>query len=168
MACLDCAQVRRLQMTGVLYAQEQGAPTVEQAAQLIQQLLIGKAEMLKECVGLEISSTGCLTALPALIDHYVPDLDRLPQLVLRIARDVEWRSEKACFQSLAQVHKVNACLALHDFLDALSEEHMLSEPISQMYNLQIAVAGNSSQRLHELLPIHTACSVQPCMQCCRC
>ena len=59
--------------------------------------------MLRECVALDIDASGRLIGLPALIDHHTPDLDRLPQLVLRLARDVDWRSEKACFQSLAQV-----------------------------------------------------------------
>ena len=75
---------------------------MQEAAQLIHRLLVSKAEMLRECVGLGIDGGGRLMALPALIDHYVPDMDRLPQLVLRLARDVEWRSEKECFRSLAE------------------------------------------------------------------
>lgn len=77
--------------------------SIQSVADLTQQLLISKAEMLKECVGISIDSEGLLTALPALIDHYTPDLDRLPQFVLQLARHVDWQTEKACFQGLAQV-----------------------------------------------------------------
>eukprot|EP00884_Botryococcus_braunii_P016648 jgi/Botrbrau1/3667/Bobra.0008s0002.1 len=79
-----------------------GGP-VEEVADMIEKLLKTKAELLLECAGVEIDGHGCLTALPAIIDHYVPDLDRLPSLVIRLAQDVDWSDEKSCFSSLAQV-----------------------------------------------------------------
>ncbi|KAK9796301.1 hypothetical protein WJX73_009226 [Symbiochloris irregularis] len=76
--------------------------SIASVAQLTQQLLLSKAEMLRECVGINIDSEGRLVGLPALIDHYTPDLDRLPQFVLRLARHVDWQTEKECFQGLAE------------------------------------------------------------------
>ncbi len=76
---------------------------MEEVADMVEKLLKAKAELLLECVGVEIDGQGCLTALPAIIDHYVPDLNRLPSLVIRLAQDVDWSDEKCCFSSLAQV-----------------------------------------------------------------
>ena len=46
---------------------------------------------------------GRLTALPVLIDHYTPDMDRLPLLILGLVRDVDWQMETACFEDLCRV-----------------------------------------------------------------
>lgn len=51
---------------------------------------------------------GRLTALPQLVDGYVPDLARLPGFVLSLARDVDWAEEKPCFRTLAEVHARDA------------------------------------------------------------
>ncbi|KAK9813170.1 hypothetical protein WJX72_010077 [[Myrmecia] bisecta] len=75
----------------------------EEVAALIEKLLVDKAAMLHEYFGIGVDSEGCLTSLPQLIDAYCPDLDRLPQFVMRMARDVDWDDEKACFRSIAQV-----------------------------------------------------------------
>lgn len=75
----------------------------EEVAPLIQQLLMDKADLLKECFGVEVTPEGCLAGLPQLIEGYPPDLDRLPIFVLQLARDVDWEDEKACFRGLAQV-----------------------------------------------------------------
>ena len=77
--------------------------TKEEVAPLVQQLLIDKTDLLKECFGVQIMPDGCLAALPQLIESYCPDLNRLPYFVLQLARDVDWEEEKACFRGLAQV-----------------------------------------------------------------
>lgn len=77
----------------------------EEVAPLIQQLLQDKAALLQECFAIEITSEGLLTGLPQLIEGYCPDLSRLPQFVLQLARDVDWENEKECFRGLAQVGK---------------------------------------------------------------
>lgn len=87
----------------VLIHLQDSKDSIQSVAQLTQQLLISKAEMLRECVGISIDSEGCLVGLPVLIDHYTPDLERLPQFVLQLARHVDWQTEKACFQGLAKV-----------------------------------------------------------------
>lgn len=51
----------------------------------------------------DLSPGLCLTGLPLLLDGYVPDLSCIPQLILRLARDVDWDTEQECFKSLAEV-----------------------------------------------------------------
>ena len=75
----------------------------EEIADLVQALLVEKAELLQEYLGLTVTAQGRLAALPQLLPGYQPDASRLPDLVLALARDVEWTSEKACFHSLALV-----------------------------------------------------------------
>eukprot|EP00878_Enallax_costatus_P027433 GHUV01029543.1.p1 GENE.GHUV01029543.1~~GHUV01029543.1.p1 ORF type:complete len:225 (-),score=108.69 GHUV01029543.1:281-955(-) len=63
----------------------------EQQQQLKQQQLAGLGPVLY------------LTGIPQLLDGYVPDLSCLPQLILQLARDVDWDTEEDCFQTLATV-----------------------------------------------------------------
>lgn len=81
----------------------------EEVAPLVQQLLMDKADLLKECFGVEVDSEGHVCALPQLIEGHSPDLDRLPYFVLQLARDVDWEEEKACFRGLAQVRRCCRC-----------------------------------------------------------
>ena len=39
----------------------------------------------------------------ARMDHYAPDMDRLPLLIVSLARDVQWQRETECFATLCQV-----------------------------------------------------------------
>lgn len=75
----------------------------EEVAPLIQQLLQDKAALLQECFGIQVDPEGHLAALPQLIEGHCPDLNRLPQFVLQLARDVDWEDEKECFRGIAQV-----------------------------------------------------------------
>ncbi|GLJ54312.1 hypothetical protein SUGI_1165300 [Cryptomeria japonica] len=73
----------------------------EQIARLNVELLEKKYEMLKEyfCVG--IDQQGNLYNLPLVLDQYTPDMDRLPQFVWTLTNDVDWDTEKGCFESIA-------------------------------------------------------------------
>ncbi|GAQ87495.1 DNA mismatch repair protein - MLH1 family [Klebsormidium nitens] len=73
----------------------------EEIAKVLSQLLVLKAEMLREYFRIEIDASGALHTLPLVLDQYSPDLDRLPQFALRLGNDVEWDTEKECFQTLA-------------------------------------------------------------------
>lgn len=48
-------------------------------------------------------SAGRLISLPLLLESYTPDLARLPDFILALARDVEWGCEEDCFHTLACV-----------------------------------------------------------------
>lgn len=73
----------------------------EEIARLNAELLKCKSEMLQEYFSLNIDNNGLLHTLPLLLDHYTPDLDRLPSFVLALGNDVDWDSEKECFESLS-------------------------------------------------------------------
>lgn len=72
-----------------------------QIAQLNVELLMCKAEMLKEYFSIEIDESGNLCTLPVVLDQYTPDMDRLPSFVLNLGNNVDWESEKECFETLA-------------------------------------------------------------------
>ena len=43
-----------------------------------------------------------LTTLPLLLDKYTPLLEGLPMYILRLATEVNWESERGCFESFAR------------------------------------------------------------------
>ncbi|GAB5586850.1 DNA mismatch repair protein Mlh1 [Umbelopsis nana] len=71
-------------------------------AQSITNLLVDRAEMLLEYFSIRISPSGELLSLPMLIKNYVPTLDKLPLFLLRLGTEVDWDSEKECFDTLAK------------------------------------------------------------------
>lgn len=74
----------------------------ESLAKYVVDLLKSKAAMLDEYFSVEIDEDGNLLTLPLLLDNYDPPLINLPSLILRIASDVEWTSEKECFESFCR------------------------------------------------------------------
>ncbi|NWI65302.1 MLH1 protein, partial [Todus mexicanus] len=74
----------------------------EGLAEYIVEFLKKKTEMLKDYFSLEIDEEGNLTGLPLLIENYVPPLEGLPMLILRLATEVNWDEEKECFESLSK------------------------------------------------------------------
>ncbi|GBN19249.1 DNA mismatch repair protein Mlh1, partial [Araneus ventricosus] len=74
----------------------------ESLAKYVVDLLKSKAPMLDEYFSVELDEDGNLLTLPLLLDNYDPPLINLPSLILRIASDVEWSSEKECFESFCR------------------------------------------------------------------
>ena len=60
-----------------------------------------KSEMLKDYFSLEIKD-GNLLSIPLLLDKYIPPLEGLAMLVLRLATEVNWEEEKECFLTLCR------------------------------------------------------------------
>ncbi len=58
--------------------------------------------MLNDYFSVEIDDTGNLVALPLLIDGFVPFLAALPMFVLRLATEVTWHEEEACFRTFCR------------------------------------------------------------------
>ena len=58
---------------------------------------------LKIIFHLRISSTDPirLETLPILLDTYVPNLDYLPQYLLRLSKEINWTDERECFRTFA-------------------------------------------------------------------
>eukprot|EP00731_Ephydatia_muelleri_P030657 Em0022g171a len=74
----------------------------EKLAEFVVDLLKSKADMLKDYFSLEITQEGHVRSLPILLSSHTPNLDRLPDLLLHLATEVEWDTEEECFQTLAR------------------------------------------------------------------
>ncbi|XP_052803937.1 DNA mismatch repair protein Mlh1-like isoform X2 [Mya arenaria] len=74
----------------------------EDLASYIVNFLSSKADLLLDYFSIEIDKSGNLCTLPLVLDNYVPDLEGLPMLVLRIATEVDWEGEKECFESFSR------------------------------------------------------------------
>ncbi|ESK91760.1 dna mismatch repair protein [Moniliophthora roreri MCA 2997] len=70
-----------------------------QVVDRIYKLLFDRKEMLVEYFSLDISSDGLLTSLPLLLRDYTPNLDKLPEFLMRLGPQVNWTSETECFES---------------------------------------------------------------------
>ncbi|XP_013404163.1 DNA mismatch repair protein Mlh1 [Lingula anatina] len=74
----------------------------EDLASYVKDFLVSRAEMLEDYFSMEISEDGHLHTLPLLLDKYVPSMDGLPMYILRLATEVEWDTEKECFETFAR------------------------------------------------------------------
>lgn len=73
----------------------------EKIAEMNTDLLRQKAEMLEEYFGIQIDIHGNLSRLPVVLDQYTPEMDRVPEFVLCLGNDIDWESEKNCFQGIS-------------------------------------------------------------------
>lgn len=80
-------------------------PTEEADAQAqgIVDLLRNKADLLKEYFSVTIDSNSCLTTLPELVDEYPPYPGNVPQLLVELATNVNWKEEQSCLDGIARV-----------------------------------------------------------------
>jgi DNA mismatch repair protein MLH1 len=62
--------------------------------QLNVELLLCKAEMLREYFSIDIDEQGNLCSLPLVIDQYTPDMDCLPRFVLNLGNNVSVCNQK--------------------------------------------------------------------------
>lgn len=74
----------------------------EDLAKYIVSFLKSKAPMLQDYFSMEIDEQGSIYTLPLVLDDYIPDLEGLPLLVLRLATEVNWDSEKECFETFSR------------------------------------------------------------------
>ncbi|PPR02265.1 hypothetical protein CVT24_011614 [Panaeolus cyanescens] len=73
--------------------------TKPQIVEHIAQILIDRREMLSEYFSLDITEDGDVTSLPLLLQGYLPNLDNLPNFLMRLGPQVDWSSEMECFDS---------------------------------------------------------------------
>ncbi|KAF8320974.1 uncharacterized protein EI90DRAFT_3292775 [Cantharellus anzutake] len=78
---------------------EKSGMTKEQVVQAIVGLLMDQREMLQEYFSLIINEKGLLESIPMLLKDYTPNLDRLPSFLMRLGPQVNWTSEKDCFET---------------------------------------------------------------------
>ncbi|GJJ72316.1 DNA mismatch repair protein MLH1 [Entomortierella parvispora] len=74
----------------------------EEIAQCVTKMLISRKEMLQEYFSVVVTDDGNITAIPMMIKGYVPNLEKLPDFLWRLGSEVDWTSEKACFQTIAR------------------------------------------------------------------
>ncbi|KAJ2961592.1 hypothetical protein NQZ79_g3184 [Umbelopsis isabellina] len=116
----------------------------EEIAQSITNILIERADMLHEYFSLRISSKGELLSLPMLIKNYVPTMDKLPLFLLRLGTEVDWDSEKECFDTLAKE------LALfYSAEPPLREDEMPEEPDQDHPMTENSAAQTSYEKEHK-------------------
>ena len=84
----------------------EGEEDAEEAARNVVQRLVEKSAMLDDYFSLQIDSEGNLKTLPmftgALMERFVPDFSGLPDFAVRLASEVDWSSEEACFDSFCR------------------------------------------------------------------
>ncbi|KAG8972735.1 DNA mismatch repair protein, partial [Tulasnella sp. 427] len=69
--------------------------------QTITKLILERAELLDEYFSIKVNQqTGEVEALPCLLKEYTPNLDRLPQFLMRLGPEIDWTDEKGCFETL--------------------------------------------------------------------
>ncbi|XP_035206479.1 DNA mismatch repair protein Mlh1-like isoform X2 [Stegodyphus dumicola] len=110
----------------------------EDLAQYVVDLLKSKAPMLDEYFSVEIDENGNLLTLPMLLENYHPPLVNLPSLMLRLASDVEWSSEKECFQSFSREMAAFYAVpeTVHGNLSGLSEDSNKSDQPSWKWTIE--------------------------------
>ncbi|KAL0860969.1 hypothetical protein ABMA27_009500 [Loxostege sticticalis] len=75
---------------------------MREMARQMTELLLSKRAMLYEYFSLEINEEGELLALPLLLDGHTPFMGALPTYLVRLVTEVNWDSEKECFDSFSR------------------------------------------------------------------
>ncbi|KAK0446015.1 histidine kinase-like ATPase [Desarmillaria tabescens] len=73
--------------------------TKAQIVDRIVDILVTRRDMLAEYFSLDISPDGLIESLPLLLRDYTPNLDKVPYFLMRLGPQVNWTSEKECFES---------------------------------------------------------------------
>lgn len=71
----------------------------EKVIEKICRTLRSKEDMLDEYFSLKFDTDGNIESLPMLLNGYIPNLDKLPLFLIRIALRCNWKSEEECFIS---------------------------------------------------------------------
>jgi len=74
----------------------------EQLARDATNILVSRAVMLNDYFSIEMDTDANILSIPLLLEGFLPDLDGLPLYLLRLASEVDWSSEKECFQNFCQ------------------------------------------------------------------
>ncbi|XP_065087436.1 DNA mismatch repair protein Mlh1 [Ochlerotatus camptorhynchus] len=75
---------------------------MDELAERIVEILIGKAPLMREYFNFCITDEGMLVSIPIIVDDYIPSMAYLPMLILRLATEVEWDEEKECFHTFCK------------------------------------------------------------------
>ncbi len=91
----------------------------EEIAELLAALIQKKAGLLGDCfsIQVDVEQQGALGSLPQLIEQYHPHAEYLPQFVLALGQNVDWKEERECFKGLAEALADLYCLHPDSELD---------------------------------------------------
>ncbi|XP_062375957.1 DNA mismatch repair protein Mlh1 [Sardina pilchardus] len=113
----------------------------EGLAEFIVDFLRKKADMLEDYFSLEIDQEGNLIGLPLLLDNYVPAMEGLPMLILRLATEVNWDDEKECFRDFSrecgQFYSIRSEYILDTETESQDEEVGASEGATPSWRWQV-------------------------------
>uniref|UniRef100_H2ZDT4 DNA mismatch repair protein S5 domain-containing protein n=1 Tax=Ciona savignyi TaxID=51511 RepID=H2ZDT4_CIOSA len=101
----ESAPIYELAMLGLNLEESGWTPadgSKENLANYIVNFLGGKAEMLNDYFCIDITKEGHISGIPMLLKGYSPPLEGLPLFVMRLATEVDWEEEKACFNSVCR------------------------------------------------------------------
>ncbi|XP_063629903.1 DNA mismatch repair protein Mlh1 [Cydia splendana] len=103
---------------------------MREMAQQMCQLLTSKRTMLLEYFSLELSSDGQLLALPLLLDNHTPFMGALPTYLVRLVTEVNWDSEKECFDTFSRQTAIFYCQPNPDTTtESVKSEHWKQEHV---------------------------------------
>ncbi|OAD52098.1 DNA mismatch repair protein Mlh1 [Eufriesea mexicana] len=108
----------------------------EELATSVKELLLEKADMLKEYFSIVIDKKGNLKSLPVLLEKYFPSVEGLPLYILRLATEVEWSSEQPCLRSICTetARYYSQVSFMHDTYDwKYITEHVLYSAIKESF-----------------------------------
>ncbi|XP_001602327.1 DNA mismatch repair protein Mlh1 [Nasonia vitripennis] len=82
------------------WSQEEGDK--EKLAMAAKNLLLKKANMLKEYFSINIDKNGNIKSLPVILENYFPSPGYFPIYILRLSTELDWVNEKACFSGICR------------------------------------------------------------------
>ncbi|XP_068625535.1 DNA mismatch repair protein Mlh1 [Battus philenor] len=97
--------LEELIMLGLRSQEDEWNPEYGDMREISQQmtmLLVSKKDMLYEYFSLKISAERELLALPLLLDGHTPFMGALPVYLVRLVSEVNWESEKQCFDTFCR------------------------------------------------------------------
>ncbi|CAK1594543.1 unnamed protein product [Parnassius mnemosyne] len=97
--------VEELFILGLRSQESEWNPEFGDMREMVQQmtrLLVSKKDMLFEYFSFEINNDGELLALPLLLDGHTPFMGALPTYLVRLVTEVNWDSEKECFDTFSR------------------------------------------------------------------
>jgi len=78
---------------------EKSTMNKSQIVERITDILMERREMLAEYFSLSIWDEGVVDNIPMLLKDYTPNLNNLPSFLMRLGPQVDWASEKECFDN---------------------------------------------------------------------
>ncbi|KAF8624965.1 hypothetical protein AX15_005607 [Amanita polypyramis BW_CC] len=110
-------------------------------------ILMERREMLSEYFSLDINESGLVESLPMLLRDYTPNLDNLPNFLMRLGPQVDWSTETGCFDTflreLAYFYTPGPSLTKDD-----ATEHGQAQEKAERWQIQHVLFPTMRRYLH--------------------